>query len=288
MSRLIYPGSRKIEGPWLLDKDSLQKFETMINEIVSEFCHDSGEEYKPEYTITFSDGKRIIEQSLLNFDINNDIKTALPQKLIVKIYSKIHDIFCTELTFNLGDRMFQSFDYSIRNTVHEEVKLIITNKIEDWVEENKPKKFLMWWNKNFVFFPVLCVSVILITLLLFSSSSSTSQLYQDSLLPQVQDILEHGIDENNLTTALELLLIKEYSYTPPSFQSNADPTIYLLIIIVCILVAIVGACCPKANIAIGAGRKKVQFWKTYIRIMTVSVPTLILLPLLINFISSFF
>ena len=47
--------------------------------------------------------------------------------------------------------MFQSFDYSIRNTVHEEVKLIITNKIEDWVEENKPKKFLMWWNKNFVF-----------------------------------------------------------------------------------------------------------------------------------------
>ena len=75
MSRLIYPGSRKIEGPWLLDKDSLQKFETMINELVSEFCHDSGEEYKPEYTITFSDGKRIIEQSLLNFDINNDIET---------------------------------------------------------------------------------------------------------------------------------------------------------------------------------------------------------------------
>lgn len=288
MSRLIYPGSRKIEGPWLLDKDNLQSFETMINEITSEFSHDSGEEYKSEYTITFSDGKSIIEQSLLAFDINNDIKTALPQKLVVKIYSASHSIYCTELTFDLNNRILQYFDYSIRNTVHEESKLIIINKIEDWIEENKPSKFLTWWNKNYVLLPALCIGVIFITLLVFSSLRSPAQLYQESLTPQIQNILEHGVDESNFTTALELFLIKEYSYVPSSFQSKGVPTGYFVVIIVCILIAIIGSQCPKANISIGAGRKKVKFWKAYVKIITVSIPTLILLPLLVNFLSSFF
>lgn len=287
MSRLIYPGSRKIKGPWLLDKNNLQKFETMIGEVVAELCADSGKEYKPEYTITFSSGKSIVEHSLQDFDIINDIRAELPQELVVKIYYGNISILCTELTFNLNERMLQSFSYNIRDTIHEESKLIIINKIEDWIEENKPSNFLTWWNNNYIYFPLLGIAIICLALLLFTTQNSTSQLYQNSLIPQIEDILEHGIDESNLSTALEFLLIKEFSYVPPSFQSKVNPTIYLLVIIVCILIAVVGACPPKANIAIGAGRRKVQFWKNYVKIITISIPTLIILPLLINFISSF-
>lgn len=287
MSRLIYPGSNKIEGPWLLDKDNLQKFESMINEIVSVFCADSGKKYKAEYILTFSDGRSIIEQSLLNFDINNDIKNALPQRLVVKIYCGNSSIYCTELNFNLNSRMLQAFDYSIRDTVHEESKLIIINKIEDWIVENKPSKILIYWNRVYSFIPYLCVSFITASLVLFAKLTSTTQLYQESLAPQIQGILEHGVDESNFTDALELFLIKEYSYVPSSFQAKSDPRGYFLIIVVCILITIIGFCCPKANISIGAGRKKVKFWRAYVRVITVSIPTLILIPLLVNFISSF-
>lgn len=196
MSRLIYPGSRKVEGPWLLDKTSLQTFEKMVNAIVAEFCNDSEKEYKAEYTITFSDG------------------------------------------------------YSI--------------------------------------FPFFFIGGFFSILSIFISRTSASQLYQNSLSPQIQSILEHGVDESNYMNALELLLTKECSYIPPSFEAKSNPTIYLLLILIFLIIAIVGFHCPKSNIAIGAGRKKVKFWKSYERFITISIPTLILLPLLENFISSFF
>jgi len=285
MSRLIYPGSRKVEGPWLLDKVNLQTFENMVNEIVIEFCNGSEKEYKAEYILTFSDGKSIVEQSLLNFDKNYDIRTALPQNLIVKIYNGNDAIYCTELNFKLNDRMLQAFDYNIRGITQEESKLIIINKIEDWIEENQPSKFLRWWNRHYSIFPFFFIGFFL-SIIIFQNSDS--QLYQNSLTPQIQNILEHGVDESNYTTALELLLIKEYSYVSPSFQSKGDTTVDLLIILICLIIAVVGFYCPKSNISIGSGRKKVKFWKTYERFITISIPTLIILPLLVNFISSFF
>ena len=288
MSRLIYPGSRKVEGPWLLDKTNLQTFERMVNAIVAEFCNDSEKEYKAEYTITFSDGKSIVEHSLLNFDSNHDIRNALPRKLLVKIYSGNSSIYCSELTFELNHRMSQSFDYNIRNITQKQTKLIIINKIEDWIEENQPSKFLKWWNRYYSIFPFFFIGGFFSILSIFMSRTSASQLYQNSLSPQIQSILEHGVDESNYMNALELLLTKEYSYVPPSFETKSNPTIYLLLILIFLIIAIVGFHCPKSNIAIGAGRKKVKFWKSYERFITISIPTLILLPLLENFISSFF
>lgn len=289
MSRLIYPGSRKVEGPWLLDKTNLQTFEKMVNAIVTEFCNDSGEEYRAEYTITFSDGKNIVEHSLLNFDNNHDIRNALPCKLLVKIYSGNSSIYCTELTFELNHRMFQSFDYNIRNITKEESKLIIINKIEDWIEENQPSKFMKWWNKYYSIFPFFFFGGFFSILFTYTSRTSASQLYQNSLRPQIQIILEHGVDESNYMNALELLLTKEYSYVPSSFEvTSNNPKIYLLLILICLVISIIGFLCPKANIAIGAGRKKVKFGKSYERFITISIPTLILLPLLEKFISSFF
>ena len=62
--------------------------------------------------------------------------------------------------------------------------------------------------------------------------------------------------------ALELLLAKEYSYVPSSFEAKSNPTIYLLLFCIFLIIAIVGINCPKSNIAVGAGRKKVKFWKS--------------------------
>lgn len=288
MSRLIYPGSRKIDGPWLLDKTNLETFEKMVNEIVVEFCNDSKKQYKAEYIITFSDGKSIIEHSLSNFNSNHDIRNALPHILLVKIYSENNSIYCTELTFKLNHRMSQSFDYNIRNTTQEESKLIIINKIEDWIEENQPSKILRWWNKYYNSFPFFSLGGFCLILCIAMSFNSASQLYQNSLTPQIQNILEHGVDENNYMDALELLLTKEYSYVPSSFEAKNNSTIYILLFFTFLIIAIIGVVCPKSNIAIGAGRGKVKFWKSYIYVITFLIPTLIVVPLLVNFISSFF
>ena len=288
MNRFIYPGSRKIEGPWLLDKESLQTFETMVNEITSEFSADTGEEYESQYTIAFTDGKCVEESSLSAFDTDNDIKNLLPQKMIIKIHPKAHCISCTELTFLLNKKLIQSFEYNIRDVHTEEVKLRIINKIEDWIDENRPSKLLAFWSDIYGLFPLLCSLVLGSTLGIFIVNITSSSLYQKTLSSQVQSILENGIDESNYMLALEYLLSKEFSYVPSSFQGKLDLTIYIIVMIFSILFSFIGYFCPKANIAIGAGRRKVKFWKTYIKFITISIPTLILLPLFINFISSFF
>lgn len=290
MSKIAYPGSREIEGPWLLDKESLQKFETMINDIVKVFCDSSGEEYKPEYAIIFVDGKSIVEQSLLDFDINNEIKTSIPQKLVVSIFANrfIGRLHCTELTFKLNQRGFQSFEYNIRGIEDEKSKLMIINRIEEWIEENQPSRFLKIWDKVHVLLPVLCFIAIYIVLYLFAVHNNADNLYQNSLLPQLQSILEHGIDESNFTTALELLLIKEYSYVPSSFEAKTDPRVVTYPILIFSIIGIAGFCCPKANIAVGAGKKRVKWWKRYEQFITVTIPTVIILPVLVNYISSFF
>jgi len=290
MSKLAYPGSREIEGPWLLDKESLHKFETMVNDIVKVFCDSSGEEYKTEYTIVFSDRKSIVEQSLRDFDINNEIKNSVPQKLVVSIFTDrfTSRLYCTELTFKLNQRSFQSFEYNIRGIEDEKSKLMIINRIEEWVEENQPSRFLKIWNAVHVLLPILCFIAIYIVLYAFSAYNDTDKLYQNSLLPQMQSILEQGIDESNFTTALELLLIKEYSYVPPSFEAKTDPRVAICPISIFLIIGVVGFCCPKANIAIGAGKKRVKYWKRYERLITVTIPTVIILPVLVNYISSFF
>ena len=127
MSKYIYPGSNEVKGPWLLDKNSLQKFEVMINEITGEISADTEEDYKVRYALSFTDGKSIVDSTLSNIDINNDIKQLCPQILSVKIYSGTYSIYCTELIFDFK-KSFPSFKYDIRDTNNEETKLRITNK----------------------------------------------------------------------------------------------------------------------------------------------------------------
>lgn len=287
MSKYIYPGSNEVDGPWLLDKDSLQKFENMINEITGELSVDAEEDYKIRYELSFTDGKSIIESSLSDIDINNDIKQLCPQRLTVNIYSDTHPIYCTELIFDFK-KSFPTFKYDIRNTNSEETKLRVTNKIEDWIENNKPSKFLSVWSHLSFYFPLYGALILMLILLAFSSRNSSLSAYQRSLSSQVEAVLENGINENNYMKALELLLAKEYDYVPSTFQNEIDPFGYIISIFITILVCTIGYFSPKSNIAIGAGRNKVKFWKSYVKIITYTIPTLILLPLLVNFITSIF
>lgn len=287
MSKYIYPGSNEVKGPWLLDKDSLQKFEDLINEITGELSTDTEEDYKVRYELSFTDGKSIVDSTIINIDINNDIKQLCPQILSVKIYPGTYSIYCTELVFDFK-KSFPSFRYDIRNTNNEETKLRITNKIEDWIENNKPSKFLSIWDNLSSLFPLFGVLIVLLILLIFSLKNSSLSAYQQSLSKQAETLLETGINENNYIEAVELSLAKEYDYIPSTFHNEINPLGYIIAIFITIFVCTIGYFSPKSNIAIGAGRNKVKFWKSYVKIITYTIPTLILLPLLVNFITSIF
>jgi len=287
MGRLIYPGSRQIEGPWLLDRSNLTSLESIVEEIAAEIKASEDVENTTQYIVLFKEGEKIVEDSISAADANINTRNKTPINLTVKILNERGTLPFLELVFYLKTRMLQSFSYDIRYLEDEETKCRIINKLENWIEENEPSRFLKLWNRASCYAPFIGYCALMVLLTLFIVQSDSSSAYQNALQPQIYSILEEGVNENNYKQAIELLLIKEYSYAPALYKANIPISSYLFFILVALVVAAI-VYSPRGSVAIGAGKKMVKFWRRYITAITITIPTLIILPLLINFLGTLF
>lgn len=286
MSRIIYPGSYKENGPWIMDKEGLASFENMVNRVADEQSMATKKKYIPQHIVTLENGQKIVANSLSELELSNDLKTHYVTKLHTKIDEENRYIFCTEFTFQLGNRALHSFQYDIRDIGDESVKLRCINIVDEWVNENRPSFLLRLWNSihSAVFFLGLFVAFFILATATSDTPHETT--CQQELLDSAYEIIEQGVNEENVYLALQILLEKEFSDVSLSIQPKV-PTVDFWIGFVCIcVVTLVVAFCPIAHIAIGIGKQKVKFWKGYIKILTYFIPTAIILPLLINFVSS--
>ena len=286
MSRIIYPGSYTEEGPWLIDKIKLATFEEMVNRVADEQSIATGKKHLPQHIVTLENGQKIVANSLSELELNNDLKTHYVTKLHTKIDEEHRYIYCTEFTFQLGNRASHSFQYDIRDVGDESVKLRCINLVDEWINENRPPVLLRIWSgvHSAAFF--LGVFVFFFMLATVTGDSPRETLYQQELLDRAYDIIEQGVDECNVYLALETLLEKEFSYVPSSFQPEVPSRdFWIQLICVCVVTLLV-TFCPIAHIAVGLGKRKVKFWNRYVQIITYFIPTAVILPLLINIVSS--
>ena len=235
MSQIIYPRMREIGGPWLLDKVQLSQFEVMIADVTSELQKDLGVAFRFQFSVTFSNGKCIVEDSLESIDLNNDIRDMIPTEIEAKIWSEQPSAFSTHFTLCLENRLLQGFRYDIREKASEDIMLKIINIIDNWVSACRPSKFLMLWNKTQLFFAIIGTCAVF-ALLLLPMVNFTSEAYKRSLTPQAAKIMEEGVNEQNYMDAIELILAKEYSVTPASFHETNYPLKYAIPIIICIII----------------------------------------------------
>lgn len=301
-----YRGNRTVYGSWLMDEKSLCGLEEVarciyeyLNEIQENMLKETTEEskdkhnliylkkssFEPQIKIVFSDETVLEEGSFKKiFDIL-EVREKLPQKIIVSL--KCFGIK-VDLTLSSGKFSSNYFKYEVLGDEkiqnYEDYKNIVIGKLENWIDENKPDLFLKVWYNVAQWSGAIALVFLVIMWLVSVVYLDSREHYYDIYNDEIEEIAEIGITDENRDRVIELILIKEYEYIPadwtPENSKVGDGVLIVCLIgmLFCIFIRI----CPKANFSIGKGKKRVKFWNQYRKIVYGLIPTLIVIPILIN------
>ncbi len=105
------------------------------------------------------------------------------------------------------------------------------------------------------------------------SIGSSSSIIEDAITARSIEILNNGIDQNNLPEALELLLAFQVDYYPES--SSLEPTIprwFSVLLFGGFALSIMLSITPSVVIGIGRGQRQARVWKWWLRFVGITLP----------------
>jgi hypothetical protein len=160
-----------------------------------------------------------------------------------------------------------------------EVSLEIFGLIQNWVTEIQPPRWQQWW-LQFRIIPALLLSSWVLFFLV--SLSGIIPNGQEQLKQEARDLAERGVNSSNEAQALQLILAIDSEYQPLELKAAAHPTgrgwgYFLLISFVLAGLSIP----PRSAIGMWGGRFAVRRQKAWLKIVSVTVPTLIISGMLL-------
>ena len=308
MSQLYIPVEKEMSGPWFLDIKKIEEldeiFEFAYLKILSSFDTEIKDIAQKEAKRSLHKGKTIeeIEAELYEKYRNDSVKEVVlisgdDKKLIDKSLkgllrdSKLNDFSPVELSLNIEYKHTNRFHLTIKRKDDTGIKFNancydqdcldeIKYRIENWLDENKPKRILRIWNQ----FSGLIIIVSVITILISSLSivSEEKPDYKKQYKNEIQSLIENGLREDEQTKVIELIAKYEIGYIPKDSKSVRKVD-YDQIRIVCVssLFFVFAAFRPKTTLGIGRHRSLIKFYNFYIYVMVVIIPaTFIFQPLL--------
>lgn len=301
-----YCGNKTVYGSWLMDDNSLNGLEEMIKDIY-EYLKGIQDNLKkempeeessilfipsylrepepPKIEVVSKDRVVVVGKTFKEINESLELRNQIVQKMSIVLRCLGMKV---EVTLSSGDASANFFKYEVLGSEkienYESYKNVVIGKIENWIDENKPDLLMFLWYKLAQVNMLLMALVIAIMLFGFLVSSGNKEQYYDMYNSEIVEIVDSGITEENRDRALELILLREYEYVPEEWsQRNNKVAEKILIagligVVICIFVGI----CPKANFAVGKGKQRVKFWNCYRKVMFVIVPTVFIIPILIN------
>jgi hypothetical protein len=105
------------------------------------------------------------------------------------------------------------------------------------------------------------------------------------LKSEARQLIAQGITPANSARAIELMLALESDYAPPNHAPNYKLSprfwgVFLLGLIVLVCLRI----CPKMEIGLWAGRRPLERWRLWMRIVSATIPATIFLYVLLPWI----
>ncbi len=301
-----YKGNRTVYGSWLMDERALCGLEDVarnifnyLNEIQDNMQKNLPEnnfekyhyEYlientrEPEIEILFSDETRINGNSFKEIFDLLEIRQKIPQKILITLKCLGTEV---ELTLSSGKFSSNYFKYEVMGNEkfsnYEANKNIVIGKIENWIDEYKPDLLLFVWYNLAQWSSAVITILFCIVWLSALFYSNNKEYYFDYFESEIGEIAETGITDVNRDRAIELILLKQYNYVPENWiqqKSEFGDKVFIACVIgvlLCIFIRI----CPKSNFAIGKGKRRVKFWNQYRKVIFVVIPTVIIIPILIN------
>lgn len=313
MGNLYRPAQNEIFGPWLLGTTELEELDKIVEFIDLSIEKSTEEEItdlakleveKSEYPDIETAKKKIKEY---RFSSKGNIKKVilissdearLTDKTILGILKdpKAKNLKPKEISISIENRHSNQFNFKIERYFNGSVKYDlrcydqnceedIKYKLDSWLEKHKPNKAKQFWS-NFSF-PISMVCLLITFFSLSQIYYNESPDFRSEYINEINKLISTGITTENETKALELLLKYETNFMPDSFKPitkvNHTTVKFISLSFFIFLLSIFK---PKTTIGIGSHKSLLSFYKIYTKVVIVSLPTIFILPPLIDWIKS--
>lgn len=294
------------KGPWILNQNDFEDLENVIIEIekylaqsleieIIEFVeaentketlspsekqkkiNDASQRHsfvrrEKKITLISSDGKRLIGDSIREVLKDSAIDLFDPKEFHVFIEYGNSNNIKFEFPINLdGDLRLDinCFDLSKSN----DIRLDFNN----WLSKRRPERKIQFWSGwGQVMAIFLAIPILILSFIVFTTDYST---YQSVVKYESNELLKQGIDSSNIYKAVELLVKQQTNYVPSDFvpqKIEKDP-VYLRWLCITVFLFIVAVIPPVTIIGLGKRKRKVELYKVWIKIVTVTVPAALII-----------
>jgi hypothetical protein len=148
-------------------------------------------------------------------------------------------------------------------------------RMENWVSDIQPKKWLQMWLKAGLFASILLVLVPWAFCTSYIANLQTTEKLSQ-VRQQARDLAKQGVTSSNETKALQLLLSIESGYEPgpvPSVVQYPSPQFWIYFGLA-FSVAVAFRIPPRGAIGMWGGKRALDSQRRWIRIVSISVPSI--------------
>jgi hypothetical protein len=277
---LVYTTTLRLNGPWLLETKQLLALDEILEQIRP---HDSGAadrvpENRKSLTILLSKERELksssFKEAMTHIASQNEVArgfaytatdgntTALVRR--IPQWDKKND----------GEAV-PFFEIKV-SPASSSISYEIFGELRNWADSVEAPLWRQWllFNFRFMFRVGLLFPVVAVLLTLFNTSPGPTE-FKDALKQQARTLLHDGINQQNQTKALELVLALESDYIP---EGTKPPRAQMPIAGYLVAIYVLGflSFTPTLCMAIWAGKRRLRWWNLWLNFNTVTIPTLVL------------
>lgn len=311
MGQLYIPGAKQIEGPWFLDLNDLEELDSIFEHVdtkLAESIERQIESHAQSYldkkdvgtiekarklavevvgkkekkvTLISEDEKILYDKSLKGILKDSKLIGFKPKELHLSITLSYRSLF----SLKVSRRFHGELDYSVK-CPHQDIEDEIKYLVENWIDKNEPSKVKQWWSSYsglLCMFSVLCC---LISVQFIVTKKKPN--IKDSYRQEIGKLLAKGINQNNQNQAIELMLKYTVEFeAEKQVEVKQVNKIPLRVFIVSIFIGLFSWFSPKTTIGLGSHKGLLKFYRAYATFVLVTVPALLIVPSVIDWILSF-
>jgi hypothetical protein len=294
MEKEIKKTQKTDKGPWLLSEDALKTIDSIMEKAYNDFIN-LGEKREGDYP------NKLTNRKILTVWFNDDIKTevnSFKEIFISETYSKLKPIkfeYAIEVGYNRvnvelnGEWSNSYFQYYV-NCNDNNIENNIIYDIQNIYNVEKPKRFFIIASK---IGPISWLAYFLILMVMVAVLNSKYQTPINNVIKnKLYTILsKDNLDQNDYFEIIKYTTIYNFEFYTLIENEKAKEilNIYNKILnnylLAGFLFCIIFTFNPRASFSVGKGISKVRKWKMYYKIILYIIPTMIIIPILINIIS---
>jgi hypothetical protein len=280
MQEIFYPNKRKYSGPFLLSSKDIEGLNEMSNYIEQVFDESEVNNSKKEYNVQ------------KEFQVKLASNSIYKNKELIEIFKHPEfnqdTISSISLNITAGNNKFKLFlNEDINYSCSSKDQTLVNEtlyEVDKWVEIIKPNPIITQWVKYSGFFILVLIFSILL-LIPDSNENIRHEIYKETIIKQAHELIDDTISPKNQNKAIETILKLTSDYYDVNYNVNINgwervpnKKFKFAIIIICVILMFA----PSTSFEFGKGKKKYRFWKFWIKFIFITIPTTIIIPIILN------